>query len=183
MSDLTDSLRSDFARLAIGTPTAASISRALVTRPGFRAATGYRLARASNRSGLLLLGKTLSRVLSIGTGSEISIEAEIQGGLLLPHPRGVIVGSGCKIGHNVTIQQHATLGGNMGRTVDGQDKPTIGDNVAIGAGAVVAGPLLVGAGSVVGANTTVTRDVPPGSSVRAMSQVLESPPTNSERPA
>lgn len=78
--------------------------------------------------------------------------------LYLPHPYGIVVHAWARIGDRVTIYHNVTLG----ETGTGPGVPTIGDDVLIGAGAVLLGPITVGDGAVIGANAVVTADVPPG---------------------
>ena len=84
----------------------------------------------------------------------ISPGASIGRNLFLPHPDGVIIGEKSKIGDNVTIYQHATIGQNQG------EYPVIGDNVIIYAGARIVGGIRIGDNSIIGANAVVTKDVP-----------------------
>ncbi|MBK7285455.1 MAG: hypothetical protein IPI83_15080 [Sphingomonadales bacterium] len=76
----------------------------------------------------------------------------------MPHPLGIVISGGVKIGSNVSILQNVTLG----RVATEHFDPTLGDHVEIGAGAVVLGAIHVGSGSKVGANSVVLRDVPAG---------------------
>lgn len=93
---------------------------------------------------------------------EIPARAEIGPGLVLPHPGGIVLGS-ARIEENVVIFQNVTLGArSFDPFFDHATRPVIGANAIIGAGAVVLGPVRVGAGATVAANSLVTRDVPPG---------------------
>ena len=76
----------------------------------------------------------------------------------MPHPRGILL-SARRIGNNCLIGQYVTIGGNNLQTMGGAKVPVIGDNVNIYAGAVVAGPIEIGHDTIIGANTTVTKDV------------------------
>lgn len=96
------------------------------------------------------------RFWSVVTQAEIDLNAEIGGGLLLPHPNGVVIHPAVRIGPNCLILQQVTLG--WGR--DGV--PALGGHVDIGAGARVIGAVRLGDHSTVGANAVVTRDVPAG---------------------
>jgi serine O-acetyltransferase len=95
------------------------------------------------------------RFWSMVTGAEIDLACEIEGGLLLPHPNGIIIHPGSKIGPNCLIFQQVTLAGIV----------QLGCHVDIGAGAKILGPLKIGNDARVGANAVVTRDVEEGDTV------------------
>jgi serine O-acetyltransferase len=134
--------------------------RAWLISPQVRAVWLYRLsahfARKGGAAGTLL-SKWFSLSLIRRYGCHISPQAEIGQGLSLPHPVGIVIGRGVKVGHNVTIYQGVTLG-VRNKSVD--EYPTIGDNVTLYAGAVIAGGVLVGPNAAVGANAVVLHDVP-----------------------
>jgi len=98
------------------------------------------------------------RVWSVITGAEIAPDTEIGGGLILPHPNGVVIHPDVIIGPNCIIFQQVTLGTNRG----GQGVPQLGGHVDIGPGARVLGPVRVGDHAVIGANAVVLADVPAG---------------------
>ena len=143
------------------TPNLGGAVYAWIFSPGFKAITLYRLSRSARRFGAV--GKLLSNLLwrwnVRSTGCYLSPLAVIGRGFLLPHAVGVVVGEGVKIGDGVTVYQHATLG-TAGNGQVGY--PEVGDGATIYAGAVLAGAILIGAGSVVGANAVVLRSVPSG---------------------
>lgn len=96
------------------------------------------------------------RFWSVVTGADIPLTCKIEGGLLLPHPNGIVIHPQARIGPNCTIFQQVTLAiGNSGA-------PLIKGNVDIGAGAKLLGGIVVGARARIGANAVVTRDVPEG---------------------
>ncbi len=90
--------------------------------------------------------------------------------VFLPHPLGIVIHSGAKIGADVVIGHQVTIGG---RDVTGA-APEIGDGVYIGAGAKILGAVRIGRGATVGANAVVTKDVPPGQTVVGANRLLES---------
>jgi len=96
------------------------------------------------------------RVWAIVTGADIPLNSKIGGGLLIPHPNGIVVHSSASIGVNCLIFQQVTIGS------DGAGVPTIGGHVDIGAGAKVLGAITVGDHAKIGANAVVLTDVPPG---------------------
>lgn len=95
------------------------------------------------------------RFWSVVTGADIPANARIAGGLLLPHPNGVVVHPGAEIGPNCLLFQQVTLGG----------RPKLGGHVDVGAGAKILGAVTVGDHAVIGANAVVTKDVPAGATV------------------
>jgi serine O-acetyltransferase len=98
------------------------------------------------------------RFWSTVTASEVALETQIAGGLVLPHPQGIVIHKASKIGPNCMIFQHVTLG--MGGKCPGA--PAVGGHVDIGAGAVLLGGITVGDHAKIGANAVVLVDVPPG---------------------
>ena len=93
----------------------------------------------------------------IVTGAEIPLNCQLGGGLLLPHPNGIVIHPGAIIGPNCLIFQQVTIG-----TRDGLDPPTIGGHVDIGAGAKILGAVKIGNHASIGANAVVLNDVPEG---------------------
>lgn len=96
---------------------------------------------------------------SVVTGADIPLGSRIAGGLLLPHPNGIVIHPGAAIGPNCLVFQQVTIG------MSGGGLPSIGGHVDIGAGAKVLGAITVGDHAVIGANAVVTRDVPAGATV------------------
>lgn len=130
------------------------------TSRGFRAAFSYRIAKrfARKYTLLTLLSEGWVRLVS---GADISLHAEIGEGLRIPHPGGVIIGHNVRLGRNVSVYQGVTLGGAGGKTrPDGTTQPHVGDDVFIGPGAKVLGPVDIGDRAFIGANAVVVRDVP-----------------------
>ena len=98
-------------------------------------------------------------------GCSIAPTARLEGGLILPHPLGIVIGPGVEVGPRAWIFQNVTLGGSPGR----EGMPQVGPDARIWPGAVVAGPIEVGANVVIGANAVVTVDVPDHTLVRSPS--------------
>ena len=110
------------------------------------------------RRGWKIPARFLSHVSRFFTGIEIHPAAKLGPGLFIDHGMGVVIGETAEVGDDVMLYHGVTLGG---RTRDGGKRhPTIGDGVAVGAGAKVLGPVTIGEGSVIGANAVVTRDAP-----------------------
>ena len=93
------------------------------------------------------------------TGCDLPINTIVEGGLLLPHPNGIVIHPMCKIGPNCLILQQVTLGTNGSQGNSGV--PTLGGHVDVGAGAKLLGPLTIGDHAIIGANAVVLTDVPP----------------------
>lgn len=117
------------------------------------------LFRASQLGGKFkpALGTLLKQLNHVFTGADMAWQAEVGPGLNLLHPTGVVVGKYVKIGKNCMIQDGVTLGGRGG-TNDGH--PTVQDNVQIGCGAKLLGPVVIGNYAKIGANAVVLNDVP-----------------------
>lgn len=139
-------------------PTLFLILKFMIQYTSFRSILFYRLA---NNMGINILKKIISGF-GILFGMEIPYATKIGGGLYLPHPKCIIISPTSIIGDNVTIFQGVTLGENLKRK-DGRSTPIIEDNVFIGAGAKVLGPVTVGKNSMIGANAVVLKDVPKNS--------------------
>ncbi len=139
-------------------PAAKSTTEVLLLYSGVHAVIAHRQAHKLLEDGHPFLARMVSQVARHFTGIEIHPGAKIGKGLLIDHGMGVVIGETSEIGDNCTIYQGVTLGGT-GKDV-GKRHPTLGDNVMIGAGAKVLGPVKVGSGSKVAANAVVLHDVP-----------------------
>ncbi len=135
----------------------------LATWPGIHALLAHRIAHALDGAGVPLLPRLISMVTRMLTGIEIHPAANIGSGLFIDHGTGVVIGETADIGENVTLYQGVTLGGTGFAT--GKRHPTVQDNVTIGSGAKLLGPITVGHGAKIGANSVVITDVPPNSTV------------------
>jgi serine O-acetyltransferase len=146
-------------------PAAAHVStfEILLTWPGVQALLAFRIAHRLFATRVPLLPRIIAAVARSVTGIEIHPGADIGPCLFIDHGMGVVIGETTKIGADVTIYQGVTLGGTGFAT--GKRHPTIEDNVTIGSGAKLLGPIVVGHGSKIGANTVVIHDVPPNSTV------------------
>jgi len=135
----------------------------LLTWPGVQALLAHRVAAALYRAGIPLLPRLIAALARSMTGIEIHPGASIGPGLFIDHGMGVVIGETAQVGANVTIYQGVTLGGTGFAT--GKRHPTVEDNVTIGSGAKLLGPIAVGHGSKIGANSVVIHDVPPNCTV------------------
>ena len=128
----------------------------------FRSLFFYRLIKKEDNNNRNILKKIIMGFKIILATMEIPYTAEIGGGLYLPHPKCIIIHPKTIIGDNVTIFQGVTLGENLKRQ-NGRSSPIIGNNVLIGAGAKVLGPVTIGENSMIGANAVVLKDIPKNS--------------------
>lgn len=134
----------------------------LITSAQFRAIFFYRLANQKffeNKKSKIVF----SKIGSITSGIYIPPTVKIDGGLLLGNPKCIVIHFKSSIGKNVTIMQNVTLGGNINKKKGEQISPIIGDNVLLGAGAKILGPIFVGDNSMIGANAVVIKDFPKNS--------------------
>jgi serine O-acetyltransferase len=135
----------------------------LATWPGVHALLAHRVAHALHEAGVPILPRTIAAISRTLTGIEIHPAVRIGEGFFIDHGMGVVIGETAEIGANVTLYQGVTLGGTGFAT--GKRHPTVQDNVTIGSGAKLLGPITVGHGSKIGANSVVIHDVPPNSTV------------------
>jgi serine O-acetyltransferase len=158
-------LRRDVQAARTRDPAASEVSRLeiVTTWPGIHALLAHRVAHALDAAGVSLLPRLISMLTRMVTGIEIHPRAQIGAGLFIDHGTGVVIGETAVIGDDVTLYQGVTLGGTGFAT--GKRHPTIEDNVTIGSGAKLLGPITVGHGAKIGANSVVITDVPPNSTV------------------
>jgi serine O-acetyltransferase len=135
----------------------------LAAWPGVQALLAHRLAHALGEHRMTGVARLLALASRSITNIEIHPRARIGDGLFIDHGTGVVIGETAEVGDNVTIYQGVTLGGTGFAT--GKRHPTVEDNVTIGSGAKLLGPITIGHGSKIGANSVVIHDVPPNSTV------------------
>src|SRR5450755_3014679 len=131
--------------------------------PGVHALLAHRVAHALHGAGVPLLPRLIAALARAITGIEIHPAARIGDGFFIDHGMAVVIGETAEIGNDVTLYQGVTLGGTGFAT--GKRHPTVQDNVTIGSGAKLLGPITVGHGAKIGANSVVIHDVPPNSTV------------------
>ena len=130
---------------------------------GVQALLSHRVAHALHEAGTPGLPLAISYASRAVTGVEIHPAARIGDDFFIDHGSGVVIGETAEIGDRVTLYQGVTLGGTG--FARGKRHPTVGDNVTVGSGAKLLGPIEVGHGAKIGANTVVIQDVPPNSTV------------------
>lgn len=140
-------------------PAAKSVLEILLCYPGLHAILSHRIAHFLYKHRLFLAARLISQISRFFTGIEIHPGAQIGRRFFIDHGMGVVIGETTIIGDDVTLYQGATLGGT------GKDKgkrhPTIGNNVTIGAGAKVLGPITIGDNTKVGAGAVVLKSLSP----------------------
>ena len=146
-------------------PAARSRVEIALCYPAFHAIMAYRLTNWMWRRGWRLLPRFLSQTARFLTGIEIHPGATIGEGFFIDHGMGVVIGETANIGDNVTLYHDVTLGGvspseNSDEQRCTKRHPTLKDNVIVGSGAQILGPITVGACARVGANAVVIKDVP-----------------------
>jgi serine O-acetyltransferase len=146
-------------------PAAQGVSTAeiLSSWAGVQALLAHRAAHALVQAGIPVLPRVIAYMTRAVTGVEIHPAAVIGREFFIDHGAGVVIGETAVIGDRVTLYQGVTLGGTGFQR--GKRHPTLGDNVTVGSGAKLLGPIAIGDGAKVGANTVVVEDVPPGATV------------------
>ena len=154
---IKDEIMEDVAAIRQRDPAAKSDLEIILLYSGLHAILAYRVAHALYMRDLTLTARALSQLARFFTGIEIHPGATIGNGLMIDHGMGIVIGETTEIGDNCTIYQGVTLGGT-GKDL-GKRHPTIGNNVLIGAGAKVLGPIVVEDNSKVAANAVVLKHI------------------------
>lgn len=141
-------------------PAARNTFEILLLYPGLHATMLHRPAHLMYKNKLFFPARLVSQLSRFLTGIEIHPGAKIGHGVLIDHGSGVVIGETAEVGNNCTIYQGVTLGGT------GKDKgkrhPTVGNNVMIGSGAKILGPVRIGSYSKIASNAVVLQPLPPG---------------------
>jgi serine O-acetyltransferase len=146
-------------------PAAKSKLSVILTYPGVKAVFFHQIAHFFCLAKFDLIARIISQFSRFLTGIEIHPKAKIGKNLFIDHGMGVVIGETSEIGNNVTIYHMVTLGG-ISPSIDSNEQrsikrhPTLKDNVVIGSGAQILGPVIIGENSKIGANAVVTKDVP-----------------------
>ena len=146
-------------------PAAKSKLSLILTYPGIKAIFFYKIANFFAIAKFDLIARVISQFSRFLTGIEIHPKAKIGKNLFIDHGMGVVIGETSEIGDNVTIYHMVTLGGispsiNSDSQRHVKRHPTLMDNVVVGSGAQILGPVLIGKNAKVGANAVVTKNVP-----------------------
>jgi serine O-acetyltransferase len=158
-------LRQDLTAAQERDPAARDVGRLeiLLTYGGVQALLAHRIAHALYETGVPMAPRLLANIVRVTTGVEIHPAVKIGGSPFIDHGAGVVIGETAELGDNVTLYQGVTLGGTG--FARGKRHPTVGDNVVVGSGAKLLGPIEVGHCAKIGANSVVIHDVPPNSTV------------------
>ena len=146
-------------------PAAKSILSITLTYPGVKAVFFHQISNFFYKAGFDLIARIISQTIRFFTGIEIHPGAKIGKNLFIDHGMGVVIGETSEIGDNVTIYHNVTLGGSS-PSIDSERQrhekrhPTIGNDVVIGSGAQIIGPIKVGDNARIAANAVVVKDVP-----------------------
>jgi len=146
-------------------PAAKSSLGIILTYPGVKAIFFHRIANFFSKARFNLIARIISQFSRFLTGIEIHPAAKIGKNFFIDHGMGVVIGETAEIEDNVTLYHSVTLGGISPSTNSGEQRgvkrhPTLKNNVVVGSGAQVLGPIIVGEFAKIGANAVVTRDVP-----------------------
>ena len=146
-------------------PAARSKLSLILTYPGVKAVFFHRIANFFSIANFHLIARIISQFSRFLTGIEIHPRAKIGKNLFIDHGMGVVIGETSDIGDNVTIYHMATLGG-ISPSINSEDQrntkrhPTLMNNVVVGSGAQILGPVVIGKNAKIGANAVVTKNVP-----------------------
>lgn len=159
--DLTREVRYDIAAFRQRDPAARSDLEVLMLYSGLHARTAHRLSHGLYQNGHYMAARAVSQGAKLLTGIEIHPGATIGRGLVIDHGSGVVIGETAEIGDNCTLYQGVTLGGT-GKD-EGKRHPTLGNNVMVGAGAKVLGPMCIGDNAKIAAGAVVLDEIPASS--------------------
>jgi serine O-acetyltransferase len=161
--ELISLLKEDIQTAFAEDPAARSTMEIILCYPGLHALWIHRIAHSLWEKGYLFLGRLLSHLNRFLTGVEIHPGAKIGRRFFIDHGMGVVIGETSEIGDDVLMYQGVVLGGTSLKK--GKRHPTIGNNVVIGTGAHLLGPIKIGEGARIGAGSVVVKSVPAGSTV------------------
>ena len=173
-------LRHDIDVIVERDPAARSRVEVVLVYPSFHVLLAYRLAHALWRRRWRLVARLIAHTARVFTGIEIHPGAQIGRGFFVDHGMGVVIGETSIVGDDVTLYQGVTLGGTS--LEPGKRHPTLGNNVIVGAGAKVLGPITLGDGVRVGSNAVVVKDVAPGTVVVGIPAKAVTKKADAEKP-
>jgi len=163
MKKIWETLKADYKAVFEKDPAARNFLEVILCYPGFHAILLHRVAHFLWKLKIPVIPRLISHVNRFLTGIEIHPGAKIGKGFFIDHGMGVVIGETTEIGDNVLIYQGVTLGGTGKEK--GKRHPTIGNNVVIGAGVKVLGPITIGDNVRIGAGSVVLKSVPPNCTV------------------
>ena len=146
-------------------PAAKSLASIILAYPGVKAVFFHQVSNFFYKAGFDLIARIISQTVRFFTGIEIHPGAKIGKNLFIDHGMGVVIGETSEIGDNVTIYHAVTLGGSS-PSIDSERQrhekrhPTIGNDVVVGSGAQIIGPIKVGKNARIASNAVVVKDVP-----------------------
>ena len=152
-------------------PAARNALEVFFLYPGYHALIYHKIASGFYRIKLKFIARWISQLCSRRTGIEIHPAAKLGSGLFIDHGKGIVIGETAVIGDNCTIYHQVTLGGT-GREKHCKRHPTVGNNVLIGAGAKILGPVVIGDNAMIGAGSVVVDDVPPDTTVTGVKAMV-----------
>lgn len=180
LKTLVQSDQRQFSTLVKGTEASSGRLPVAFFHPRIAPVAWFRVASRLESRGFHAIGALLSLFVQMAFRVEIPSRADIGPGLVLPHPMGIVLGS-ARIGERVTIFQNVTLGAKEADgAYDLSTRPTIGDDVTIGSGAVVVGPISIGDGATIAANSLVVDDVPTGALAIGVPAAIKMPGNRSQ---
>ncbi|NLX61211.1 MAG: serine O-acetyltransferase [Tissierellia bacterium] len=141
-------------------PAAKNLLEVILCYPSLKAIIYHRISHKLYKKGKFTLARIISQRARRKTGIEIHPGAQIGKNFFIDHGMGVVIGETAEVGNNVTIYHGVTLGG-VGGDPNSKRHPTVEDDVMIGAGAKILGPVTIGKGAKIGANAVVLDDIPP----------------------
>ncbi len=160
MSFFSD-LKRDYETIFKKDPAARKSLEVIFAYPGFHAIFFHRINHLLWKIGIPVIPRILSHIIRFLTGIEIHPGAEIGPGFFIDHGMGVVIGETAEVGKDCLLYQAVTLGGTGKET--GKRHPTLGNNVIVGAGSKILGPIKIGDNVVIGANSVILKSVPDNS--------------------
>ncbi len=152
-------------------PACRNVLEVIILYPGFHILVFHKIAHFLYNKKMKSLSRLISQIGRFLTGIEIHPGAKIGKNLFIDHGMGIVIGETATIGNNCIIYHNVTLGGT------GKDKdkrhPDIGDNVMVGAGSKILGPIKIGNNVKIGANATVLSDIPDNTTVVRCNEVIQ----------
>ena len=170
MKNILKSLYEDAKNIKEKDPACRNVLEAIILYPGFHAIFFHRIAHFLYKKKLYFIARLISQISRHITGIEIHPGAKIGKRLFIDHGMGIVIGETATVGNNCTIYHNSTLGGT------GKDKykrhPDLRNNVMVGAGAKVLGPIKKGNNEKIGANSTVLKDIPDNVTVVECNRII-----------